>query len=118
MRSLIFRVRTALNKNCLPDNFCPYSLTDKTRGFYPFDVGSIPTGGTNEKARICAPFHLCPQRKQISLLSLGIERRNDVSLRTNEVCPAAPIMLNEVKNNFGDRQDDSLVTRDHKIVYS
>lgn len=25
---------------------CPYSLMDKTRGFYPFDVGSIPTRGT------------------------------------------------------------------------
>ena len=28
-------------------NICPYSLMDKTRGFYPFDVGSIPAGGTN-----------------------------------------------------------------------
>ena len=28
---------------------CPYSLMDKTRGFYPFDLGSIPSGGTEAK---------------------------------------------------------------------
>ena len=32
-------------KICYSSQYRPYSLMDKTRGFYPFDVGSIPTRG-------------------------------------------------------------------------
>ena len=42
---------------------------DKTRGFYPFDVGSIPTRGTgNKKVRFLPSLFIFG--------SVGIERRN------------------------------------------
>ncbi len=45
-------------KNLLSLVYRPHSLMDKTGGFYPFDPGSSPGGGTEIKCQIlCLVFY-------------------------------------------------------------
>ena len=52
-------VRTTVSKTAnegsspsSPANTCPGSLTDRTRGYGPRDVGSTPARGTNSQATV------------------------------------------------------------------
>ena len=49
LQEILFAGVFLVKKICYGYPCRPYSLMDKTRGFYPFDVGSIPTGGTKKK---------------------------------------------------------------------
>ena len=53
---------------------CPYSLMDKTRGFYPFDPGSIPGGGTSlrKESEFISGFFL-----RLLCACLGQNRKTD-----------------------------------------
>lgn len=51
LHEILFAGVFLVQKICYGYPCRPYSLMDKTRGFYPFDVGSIPTGGTAKKIK-------------------------------------------------------------------
>ena len=65
MRIVVFGVSISLNKICPPDKFCPHSLMDKTRGFYPLDLGSTPSGDTRNKCQV-----LC----LVFIMGFGVEK--------------------------------------------
>ena len=52
----------------------------------------VNRGKVHKENRLRAVF-VWTRSKQTALLAAGLERRSDVSLRTSEVCPAAPASL-------------------------
>ena len=61
---------------------------DKTRGFYPFDLGSTPSGDTSTKmTHVSVPFLFVSPRKQ--RFRLGVEKSESIARTAGRTLRAA-----------------------------